>query len=87
MTGWGEGAGGSIQVTKGSILAYWLEENQYYENSLSQTLMARRNEYGRGTKQCAHSTASLSHLRTMLPKSSSRPLPAKAAQSRNLVLI
>ena len=32
-------------------------------------------------------TASLSHLRTMLPESSSRPLPAKAAQSGNLVLI
>ena len=36
---------------------------------------------------CFESTASSSHLRTMLPESSSRPLPAEAAQSRNLVLI
>ena len=32
-------------------------------------------------------TASLSYLRTMLPESSSRPLPCQTAQSRNLVLI
>ena len=34
-----------------------------------------------------YNTASLSHLRTMLPESSSRLLPAKATQSRKLDLI
>ena len=45
MTGWEKRSAPrrSIQVTKESILAHWLE-NQYHENSLGQTL-----EYGRDT--------------------------------------
>ena len=44
-------------------------------------------EFYTGSGWFMQSTASLSHLRTMLPESSSRPLPCQAAQSRNLVLI